>query len=68
MAIFINKLFIFHFFIRKNREIADYHLKQRLERDLANREQKEKNIDFEKSLLGQLKQEYVLLRDYSIKR
>jgi len=49
------------FVFSKNLEIADYQLKQQVERNFANREQKEKDIDFEKTLLKQLKLEYIFL-------
>lgn len=44
----------------KHRQIADYQLKQKNERNLELREQKEKNIDFERTLLNQLKEKYKL--------
>jgi len=51
-------LYVFCF--SKNRQIADYQLKQKNARDLELREQKEKNIDFERTLLNQLKEKYKL--------
>lgn len=50
-------IYIYFLFFSKNREIADYQLKQHMARNLAIQEQKKKDIDFEKRFIDQLKEE-----------